>query len=74
MRLLYLAWKHGGLDPYRLFNCLRDDYRPLERPDQEPLPPVFPTRLRSVIYAFAAIAEIEMQQATMMSAGLGGAA
>lgn len=74
MRLLYLAWKHGGHDPYRLFNELDEDFRPLERPDREPMPPPFPDRLRRVVYAFASIAEFEAQQATMLAAGasLGG--
>lgn len=74
MRLLYLAWKHGGHDPYRLFNELRDDYRPLRRPEMEPLPPPFPERLRRVLYAFAVVAEVDSQQATMIAAGasLGG--
>jgi hypothetical protein len=26
---LYLAWRHGGADPYRLYNALDGEYRPL---------------------------------------------
>lgn len=69
MRLLYLAWKHSGADPYRLFNALREDYCPLERPDREPLPPPHPERLRNVIYAFAVFAERETSEMAMLRMG-----
>lgn len=69
MRLLYLAWKHSGADPYRLFNALRDDYRPLERPEREPLPPPYPERLRNVIYAFATFAEREAYELASLRMG-----
>lgn len=71
MRLLYLAWKHGGMDPYRLFNSLRDDYRPLERPEAEPLPPPHPERLRNVIYAFAVFTERESLELALATVGRG---
>jgi hypothetical protein len=71
MRLLYLAWKHSGLDPYRLFNSLREDYRPLEDPAAEPLPPPHPERLRNVVYAFAAFAEREALERLQLQAGMG---
>lgn len=70
MRLLYLAWKHGGHDPYRLFNRLRDDYRPLEDPAGEPLPPPHPERVANVIYAFAVAAERDaVEMATLRPLG-----
>lgn len=61
MRLLYLAWKHAGLDPYRTFNRLDDEYRPLEPGGdrKEPLRPPDPGRLASVVYGFAVLAEEE---------------
>lgn len=71
MRLLYLAWKHAGSCPYRLFNLLRDDYRPLEDPSREPLPPPHPERLRNVLYAFAACAEREEVERVGVVAGAG---
>lgn len=27
---MYLAWRYGGADPYRLYNSLDEDYRPLD--------------------------------------------
>jgi len=55
--LLYLAWKHGGHDPYRLFHGLRDDYSPWE--GGTPMPPSHPGRIRQLIYGFARLAEEE---------------
>jgi hypothetical protein len=49
------------MDPYRLFNGLEQDYRPIGRPDEDPRPPLFPSRLRSMIYGFALIADREAQ-------------
>jgi hypothetical protein len=57
MRLLYLAWKHAGACPYRLFNRLDADYRPLE--GGPPLRPPRPHRLAAVVYGFAQLAEEE---------------
>lgn len=71
MRLLYLAWKHGGHDPYRLFNGLDESYRPLERPQEEPLPPPHPERLRNVIYAFAMFADKEAAELALVGMGRG---
>lgn len=72
MFLLYLAWRYGGHDPYRLYNRLREDYRPLEDPSAEPCPPPNPARLASVIYAFANHARIEEYE--MRGAGMAGLA
>jgi hypothetical protein len=57
MRLLYLAWRHGGHDPYRLYNALDENYVPMD--GGEPRPPRHPDRLRAVIYGFAETASIE---------------
>lgn len=60
MALLYLAWKHGGHDPYRLYNMLDETYRPVDDPTAEPHPPLLPSRVQNVVYAFAATAnEVE---------------
>lgn len=50
-RAVYLAWKHGGEDPYRLYNMLDAGYRPVEGGD--PRPPLNPARLRYFIYGCA---------------------
>jgi hypothetical protein len=67
MRLLYLAWRHGGHDPYRLYNMLDEDYRPLGKPDAEPLPPHAPRRLRNVVYAFALVTHQEEAERMLAS-------
>lgn len=38
------------MDPYRVFNDLDADYRPYR--GGEPLPPLYPSRLRAVLDAF----------------------
>jgi hypothetical protein len=55
-----LAWRHGGEDPYRLYNGLDERYVPL-LPDAEPEPlrPLYPSRVRMFIYACANVAEGE---------------
>jgi hypothetical protein len=57
-RYLYLSWKHGGHDPFRLYHDLDDDYRPLggTQADRVHLPPSR-RRVRLLVYAFAAKAE-----------------
>lgn len=47
--------------PYRLRNALDEQYRPLR--GGEACPPPFPTRVRSMIYAFALVTEAESQAA-----------
>lgn len=32
--MLFLAWRYGGEDPYKLYNGLDADYRPLGHPDE----------------------------------------
>lgn len=72
-----MAWKQSGADPYRLYNGLGDDYRPLGRPEEPPRPPQFPERVRTFIYA-AAMWSRELdkrdqaEQAAMMRGGGGG--
>jgi hypothetical protein len=55
-RLLFLAWLHGGEDPYRLYHGLDEHWRPRSDPDGEPRPPQFPERQRALIFAFASVA------------------
>ena len=55
-RLLFMAWQHGGEDPYRLYHCLDGDYRPRNDPDGERRPPQFPERQRALVLAFGWIA------------------
>jgi hypothetical protein len=47
---LFLAWRYGGEDPYRTYNGLDEDYRPLGHPEEAPRPPTYPTRLRHFLY------------------------
>jgi hypothetical protein len=42
------------MDPYRLYNGLGEDYRPLGQPDAAPRPPRFPERVRAFLYACGA--------------------
>jgi hypothetical protein len=75
MRLLYLAWLHGGHDPYRLFNRLGDDYRPLEASadgDRPQFRPPNPKRLSHVVYGFATVAFQEAEARAVRA--MGGAA
>lgn len=37
-------------DPYRVYNGLDGDYRPLGHPDEPPRPPTYPSRLRHFLY------------------------
>ena len=47
---MFLAWRYGGEDPYRTYNGLDADYRPLGQPHEEPRAPKYPTRLRMFLY------------------------
>ncbi len=49
------------MDPFRLVHGLGPDYRPLGRPSAEPVLPRFPSRLRSMIFGFALVAEAEQR-------------
>ena len=72
MRLLYLAWLHGGHDPYRLFNRLDDDYRPLEASADGDRPqhrPPEPKRVAHVLYGFALLASQEAEARALRGAG-----
>lgn len=74
MRMLYLAWRYGGLDPYCLYNGLTKDYRPLEAPDGDRFPPPEPRRVRNVLYAFGLAAGREAYElaALASAAAMGG--
>ena len=72
MRLLYLAWLHGGQDPYRLFNRLDEDYRPLEASAGDERPqhrPPDPKRLSHVVYGFGMVAHQEAAAQALRAAG-----
>lgn len=47
---MFLAWRYGGEDPYRTYNGLGEDYRPLGQPQEEPRLPTYPSRLRMFLY------------------------
>jgi hypothetical protein len=53
--LLYLAWRFGGADPYRLFHGLDENYVPFG--GGLPIPPPSPSRLRHFIYGCAMYAQ-----------------
>lgn len=57
--MLYVAWRYGGEDPYRLYHSLGPDYRPWDSPDAEPRPPASGKRVRNLIFAFAEFAHNE---------------
>lgn len=60
--MLYLAWKHGGADPRQTY------LGPSARED-----PVWPSRVRSFIYACGEIAQEEEHDRTQaLLASLGG--
>jgi hypothetical protein len=62
--MLFLAWRYGGEDPYRLYNGLDADYRPLGHPDELSRPPRYPSRLRHFLYGAGLFAsEIEAKLA-----------
>lgn len=66
--LLAVAWRHSGMDPYRLYHGLDESYRPWGDPAAEPSPPAFPTRVKSFIYACGVFAEEEaVERAAAMS-------
>lgn len=67
---LYAAWRFGGADPYRTFNSLDADYRPIGDRDAEPRPPPSPWRIRMFTYGCAMYAqEEEVQKVAAMSGG-----
>lgn len=67
--MLYLAWRNGGHDPFRLYHGLNDDYVPWSGGD--PVRPAYPNRLRGLIYGFAAQAQEEAIAFAQASAGSG---
>lgn len=69
---MYLAWLHGGHDPFRLFHGLDDAYRKLGNPDSEPWYPARPWSVRNVIYGFAIVAEREQLARAELGAAAGG--
>ena len=61
---LYSAWRYGGTDPWRLYNLLDADFRPLWDPKLAPVRPLTPTRLRAFMYACGRVAA-KMDGSTM---------
>lgn len=50
---MWAAWHYGGEDPYRLYNMLGSDYRPLWAPHAAAIPPRYPERLQRFMYGLA---------------------
>jgi hypothetical protein len=74
---LFLVWKASGTDPYRLYNGLDEDYRPLGDPTAPRRPPLYPERVRAFLYACGERArEMEIEdakmQATIIANAIGG--
>lgn len=70
--MLFYTWKASGADPYRIYNGLDTDYRPLGQPDAAPRPPRFPERVRAFVYACGLYArELERKDAAMAAGGQG---
>jgi len=68
--VLYLAWRHGGHDPFRLHHALADDYRQLDLLDSPPVLPSAPRRVRNLVYGFAAFAHNEdVERSVALSGG-----
>jgi hypothetical protein len=71
------VWRTTGHDPYRLYNNLDAEYRPLHDPSLPPRPPQFPERVRAFIYAcgqraFQLEEERLMRQARIIAKSLAG--
>jgi hypothetical protein len=56
--LLFCAWRYGGEDPWKTYNLLDADYRPMWAPDLAPVRPQRPTRVRAFMYSCAKVAAI----------------
>lgn len=63
-RLLYLAWRYGGADPFRTYHGLAPNYVPfLELADEEPRPRLpLPFRQRMFLYGMSIQANEEAQK------------
>lgn len=62
--MVYLAWKHGGHDPFRFYNRLDETGYPagaseLDRWLDGPVLPPDPRRIQNVLAAFALHARLE---------------
>jgi hypothetical protein len=56
---LFQVWRYGSgdwLEPYRLYNGLNVDLRPLTSVDGEPHRPPYPTRVRAFVFGCAQVA------------------
>ena len=59
--LLFLAWQHGGADPWQLWHLLDAQDRPLHALETGPKLPEFPERQRALILAWGAVAHEGLQ-------------
>jgi hypothetical protein len=50
---LWAAWRFGGEDPWRTYNMLDAEYRPIGSPDLPAIRPRHPRRLKAFLYACA---------------------
>lgn len=50
---MWAAWHFGGEDPWRLYNMLDEDYRPVAAPERGPIRPQNPRRVKAFLYACA---------------------
>lgn len=55
---MFCAWRYGREDPWRLYNRLGVDYRPLWDPSLPPKLPRHPSRYRAFMYACGKAAAI----------------
>jgi hypothetical protein len=72
--MLAFSMMELGVDPYRLYNSLDEQYRPLHQPGADPRPPQFPERVRAFTYAVANYARELNRKDRMEQAAATGAA
>lgn len=53
---MFCAWRYGNEDPWKTYNFLGADFRPVWDPKLPPVRPKNPTRLRSFMYACGSVA------------------
>lgn len=65
-----MAWRFGQHHPYALYHSLTPQLRPMEDPEGEPRPPLFPWRVKLFIYGLGMFAnEVESQTGGGASGG-----
>lgn len=69
--MLFNVWRASGADPYRTYNGLDEQYRPLHDLTADPRPPLFPERVRVFLYACGVYArELEAQRDQALVKGI----